>query len=350
MKIFYISDAKSIHTKRWALYFAENGYEVHIASFRDEIIPGVKVHKLSNFGIGKLGYFLAINQLKKIYNELLPDIVHAQHLTSYGFLAALSNLQPLLVTAWGSDILLNPKKSIISRIFVQYTLKKAKKVTTVAEHMNKEVFKYCSSCKDVEAITFGVDIDKFELDLRISDEDINIISTRNFAEVYSVDTLILAIDVLQKKGFSPKVKLVGDGPLKEELKKLVKELNLESIITFYGHVDENKLISLLQESDIFISSAISDGNNVSLNEAMACGCFPIATDIPANSQWIEDAENGFLFQNYNFEELAEKILLVNSTLKKDAKHINRIIVEEKANWKIATKRMEELYMNLKNNN
>ena len=63
MRILYIADAASIHTRRWVEYFRDKGDEVHIASFKFYDIPGVKVHKLSTFGFGKLGYFFAFFSL-----------------------------------------------------------------------------------------------------------------------------------------------------------------------------------------------------------------------------------------------------------------------------------------------
>ena len=43
-RIFYISDAKSIHTRRWVEHYRDQGIQVHLASFRFENIEGVHVH------------------------------------------------------------------------------------------------------------------------------------------------------------------------------------------------------------------------------------------------------------------------------------------------------------------
>lgn len=49
-------------------------------------------------------------------------------------------------------------------------------------------------------------------------------------------------------------------------------------------------------------------DGLTINEAVGCECFPIATNIPANSQWIDQGENGFLFDIYDFKKLAECII------------------------------------------
>lgn len=348
MKILYISDAKSIHTKRWANYFHSQGHTVEIASFRFDRDSTVPIHTLKTYGFGKLGYFFAVAQLKSIVNKSKPDIIHAQYITSYGFLSSLANLHPLILTAWGSDILVSPQKSFFSRFLVQYALKRADCVTTVAEHMNEYINKYCATCKDVQAMPFGVDLDLFSLPQfkKQDTKTLKLISTRNFTAIYNIDTLIKAVDILNKKGILISLELVGEGELRGELEALVKKLNLQDIVTFYGHIEQFKIVELLQNADIFITTAISDGNNISLNEAMACGCFPIATNIPANSQWITNNENGFLFEIYNFNELSEVIekatfIDYNKVILK-----NRKIVEEKANWKVCVEDMTNKYIKL----
>jgi glycosyltransferase involved in cell wall biosynthesis len=45
---------------------------------------------------------------------------------------------------------------------------------------------------------------------------------------------------------------------------------------------------------LFVSVPESDGTSVSLLEAMAAGCLPILSDLPANREWVEDGRNGLL--------------------------------------------------------
>jgi glycosyltransferase involved in cell wall biosynthesis len=122
-------------------------------------------------------------------------------------------------------------------------------------------------------------------------------------------------------------------------------MKLESHIHFHGHVDHQVLAGLLAGSDIFVTPALSDGNNVSLNEAMACGCFPIASNIPANSQWITDGVNGYLYPAGDVTRLADAIeMAIDKTeLRLSARTANRAIVETKVDWRICVKRMDDIY-------
>jgi glycosyltransferase involved in cell wall biosynthesis len=350
MKILYVSDAQSIHTRRWAEYFRDRGADVHIASFRPCDIRGVKIHILPTFGLGKLGYFFALFTLRTLYTRLRPDVVHAQYVTSYGFLAALAGLQPLIVTAWGTDVLISPKESRLMRFFARYAVRHAAAITTVAEHMNASVVDLDVPSTRVTAIPFGVDTQFFVPSPHSASVNmpLRLICTRNFGQIYDVQTLIRALALVFARGYRLNVDLVGEGPLRQSLVDLVNALGLEQQVHFHGHVDHPTLAGLLAAADIFVSPALSDGNNVSLNEAMACGCFPVATAIPANAQWIQDGKNGYLYPPGDVGRLAAAIEMAikNASLRSAARDENRKIVETWADWHVCVKRMESIYERL----
>lgn len=348
-RILYVSDAKSVHTRRWAEQFRDQGMQVHIASFRAETIEGVSVHLLPTYGLGRLGYFFAVPTLRRLAKRIQPDVVHAQYVTSYGFLAALAGIRPLVLTAWGTDVLISPKVSRIMRWIASYAVRHADVVTTVAQHMNTAVAALGIPVEEVTAVPFGVDTKFFVPPEKPRSEvfPLRLICTRNFAPVYSVNTLLTALQKMADFGLNLHVDLVGDGPLKCELEAQVDTAGMNSWVTFHGHVNHATLASLLARAHIFVTPALSDGNNVSLNEAMACSCFPIATDIPANSQWIEHGVNGLLYPSGDAVRLAEYILQAyrDVALRTRAGVINRDIIEKRADWRVCVARMSDTYTN-----
>ena len=351
MRILFLADAVSIHTRRWAESFRDQGHEIHVASFRTASIDGVNVHILKNHGLGKFGYFFAVPQLRRLASMIRPDIFHAQYVTSYGFLSALAGLKPLVVTALGTDVLISPRESVLLRIFAGYALKKANFVTTVAEHMNQAVQRLGAPVHKTIAIPFGVDTDLFCFPSKPRPliPPLRIISTRNFSPVYSVHTVIHAVHILLGRDVAVSLDLVGDGPSRPELEKLVHELGMEHNVRFHGHIDHGRLIFLLGQAHIFVSTAVSDGNNISLNEAMSCGCIPIATKIPANSQWIIHGENGFLFTSGDSDSLSASILRAADSSNWGAIAMrNRQLVEERADWSVCICQMRDIYLDLMN--
>lgn len=350
VRILYVSDAASVHTRRWAEAFRDRGAQVHVASLRPARIDGVDVHVLPTFGLGKLGYLLSVPALRSLARRLRPDVVHAQYVTSYGFLAAAARLAPLVVTAWGTDVLISPRESRAARWLAGRALRAAGRVTTVAEHMNAAVVELGAAPDKVVALPFGVDTELFRPPEapRAEPPPLRVISTRNFGPVYSVSTVIDAVARARAAGLSLQLDLVGDGPLRGELEAQVHGAKLDDIVHFHGHVDARELVRLLGLAHVFVSSALSDGNNVSLNEAMACGCYPIATDIPANAQWLRDSNSGGLFPPGDAARLASCIAAAagDAVGRAAAARENRAIVESRADWRVGVRRMQSLYEDL----
>jgi len=60
-------------------------------------------------------------------------------------------------------------------------------------------------------------------------------------------------------------------------------------------------------ADFYISGSHSEGGSYALLEAMACGCIPIVTAIPATLKMTGDGKYGIIFQPGNVEDLANKL-------------------------------------------
>jgi glycosyltransferase involved in cell wall biosynthesis len=199
----------------------------------------------------------------------------------------------------------------------------------------------------ITAVPFGVDAQRFVPPLVPRSEGgiLRLICTRNFAPIYNVSTLITALQGASKRGLKLQVDLVGEGPLRRELEAQVREVGIAGWVTFHGHVNHTRLAELLAQAHIFVTPALSDGNNVSLNEAMACACFPIGTDIPANAQWLEHGINGLLYPPGDAEALTECILraAADATWRERAGKLNREIVEQRADWRVCVSRMNDTY-------
>jgi len=351
MRILMVADAASMHTRRWVEALVSRGHDVHVASFRYFRFDGATFHHLPNAGLKKAGYFLAIPALRRLARRINPDIVHAQYVTSYGFLAAAAGLSPLVTTAWGTDVLISPWKSRFYFYLAKYALTKADAVTTVAEHMNESVARLGVPESNIVCLPFGVDTGLFAYSPRRRQDLTSpwrVISTRNFEPIYDVRTLLDAAGILSRKGISFELILVGSGSLEGDLRRHATEIGIADKVLFTGRIEHGSLPKLLASADVFVTPARSDGNNISLNEAMSVGCFPIATDIPANSQWISHGQNGYLYPAGDPNALAGMLEMTfkNSALISQATLANRGIVEKRASWQHCITATEALFMRL----
>ena len=360
MRICYLANASSIHTQRWAKYFAERGHEVHVISFEqpDVDLNGSNIHIVkTNKKYLYISFLYKSFQFRRIINDIKPDIVHAHYVTKYGVIGALIGIHPFVVSAWGGDVLINPKKSRIYKLITKHALKKADLITCDGENLKYAMVKLGENSQKIRIIFHGVDTQKFKSrqrceklrrDLEIFDSPA-IISLRNLKPLYDVESLIIAIPPVLKKVPEAKFVIAGIGHQESELKKLSKSLGILDSIRFVGFIPNDELPKYLAFSDVYVSTSLSDGGiAVSTLEAMACELPPVVTDIGDNRKWIKDGKNGFIVPIKDTKALAERItyLLKNKDIGKKFGKINRKIIEEKQNYEREMEKMENTYKEL----
>jgi glycosyltransferase involved in cell wall biosynthesis len=116
-------------------------------------------------------------------------------------------------------------------------------------------------------------------------------------------------------------------------------------VQFGGQVSQRDLPRWYQMADLYISPSHVDGSSVSLMEALACGVPVLASDIPANQEWVREGVNGWLFPDGNADILAEKILAAMTQRKNlaDIRRAARRSAEERADWKKNFAKLLEAY-------
>lgn len=357
MKICFLADSESIHTKRWCNHFVEKGHDVSLISFKSTCyIQNIKFYYVDAGGImvkgGNWKVLLKATEIKKIVNKISPDILHAHYATSYGVVGAMINYHPYIITALGSDVLISPQKSFVYRLLLKYAFKKANWITVMADHMKFPVLKLGNFNAKTDVVPFGIDTKLFNPQDRVLDKNKFVItSTRNFEDVYNIPHLLRSVAKIYSQINGIELNLIGDGTKRKDIEELVKKLGLEKITTFYGRLSQPEIVQILKHTNVFVSVSLSDGNNISLNEAMACGCLPIVTDIPANTQWVTNQENGFLVDVDDVDGLADLLLKTFKDFDKlssKAFDLNQKIIADKADWYKNLKIVEDKYKELLN--
>ncbi len=357
MRICLLADGESIHTVRWCQQFHEFGHEVHLITFKNVIIPNIIVHYIDGVDIdvsgGNWKVVLKYLKVKQIIKTINPQVLHALYATSYGLLGALSEFHPYIVTPLGSDVLISPKKSSIYRFILKFVFKSADIITSMAPHMKESMLELGSNKEKIKDIMFGINTDIFNKNNRsLSTTDFVICSTRNFEPVYNIPHFLRSIALIKGKIPHLKVNIIGDGSLKESLIQLTRELQIDDVVCFYGKVPQSEVVSILSHSNVFVTVSLSDGNSLSLIEAMACGAYPVATDILANRQWITDNVNGRFVAIDDVNGLADCLLDIyknySSIIDKAVLESDRLITD-KGTWQINMAKMNKIYESLNKN-
>ena len=107
--------------------------------------------------------------------------------------------------------------------------------------------------------------------------------------------------------------MVGDGTLRPQFEKLIKEYNISNNIFLIGW--RRDISNILNSSDIFVMTSLWEGLPISTIEAMCCGLSPIVNDVDGQREIIKNEINGFLIKPYDIKSCEEKIILLTNDKK-----------------------------------
>lgn len=344
MRICYIANSASSHTKKWVDYFTGLGHEVHVISHSNTDIPGAHVHYI-NYSLKN--FLFKAGQVHKTIREINPDILHAHQANTCGLYAASMRGRRFIVSTWGSDVLVGPERSFLLKKIAQYVLKKAYLITSDSFHMSDKIVELGGKKESIYTFPMGIEDehikDKHVFDL--SKKTLNIISIRRLEKMFRVDIIIKGFYEALKTGNDMHLTVAADGSEMNNLKNLVKELDIESNVVFAGSYKPHDVGKLLSKNDIFVSIPESDSTSVSLLESMYCGLFPVVCGLPANREWVKDGDNGLILDDVNEENLKNAILWCyeNKPHMAEVSQKNVNIIEERALWRNNSKIVENLY-------
>ncbi|MFZ9848365.1 MAG: glycosyltransferase family 4 protein [Flavobacteriales bacterium] len=279
-----------------------------------------------DFALGKVSnHFSTPKKIKEITLRFKPDVVHVHQLNVYSYytVRALKKIKiPLLLTAWGSDVLLLPHSNRLMKKMVQYNIKHADALTADAQFVAEEIKSLVpSNTKNILVANFGIGIEP-----QIQEKENIIYSNRLHKSLYRIDKVIDAFAKFSSTSAGKNWKLVvaGSGENTAELITLKDKLQLGDKVQFVGWVNKEVNASWYAKAKIFVSIPESDATAISLLEAMACSCLPVLSDLPANKEWINDGENGLIVKNID-EDFFSRALQADLA---KANEINKKLIEE----------------------
>ena len=304
-----------------------------------------------------LSYVAWVLQVRRLLKRIEPDILHAHYIGVPGYLGVASGFHPLILTAWGSDILITAKQSPFYGFLTKQALKRADSIICVSPALKEEVIKLGGVPHKIEVTPIGIDTQEFHPSLR--DEVLLrelgrggspvVISTRNLKPIYDVETLIRAIPLVLQQIPEARFIVAGEGEQRAYLENLAQSLEISDSIRFVGWIPHSELPKYLASSDVYVSTSLSDGTSISLLEALSCELSPVVTDINANQSWVKNGENGFIVPIGDYQKLASRIslLIKDSETRTRFGKAGRIMVMERAEHANQMLKVEGIYEGLR---
>ncbi|MBM3452299.1 MAG: glycosyltransferase family 4 protein [Bacteroidetes bacterium] len=305
MKKLLIVGSNSVHTFNYIDLIKEYFDDILLVTNKlnpDSTIPQVT----ANFHYNFTSFFATPKKIKEVVEQFSPTHIHVHQANSYAFFTAraISKKENMFLTAWGSDILLLPKRSFFWKKMVQYSLNRFSFFTADSQEVADQIIKLVTVKNRVLVANFGIEIHE------VSTKKENVIySNRLHKPLYRVNKVIGAFHRFLQTNPTENWKLVigAVGTETDKLKEMVTELGIENQVEFVGWVDNELNRNYYAKSKFWISLPESDATSISLLEAMAYGCVPIVSNLPSNKEWIKEGENGFIVQDLEEEYLSEML-------------------------------------------
>lgn len=336
MKILYLSDILNIHDERLLTQFRGAGHDVTLLTFfhRSPELPkfvrDLKVihERYATYpdGAGASRWRLiraveyrrdearACLKIKDVLRQNRFDVVFANWALTSGYVAAHAGARPLALFPWGSDILVWPK---LHRGFAERAVKALRTADLVvcnSKTAAEEAKRLARLRPDrVEVLPIELDAARFEPrprndELRahwgLGDKAVAL-STRPLKELYDHPALLAAIARPGMEKFA--AVFVGEGNLRADLERKAQELKVADRVRFVGLVENERIPDYLAAADVYVTCSRSDSASLGLLEAMAMAIPVVASDIPANREWVAPGQSGWLFPVGDAEALAQAL-------------------------------------------
>lgn len=318
-KYLIFGNAESVHLLKWVKELQKYFDVIVVSSLGfmpelDELLAEDKKYAFKikqNENGASTGFLGKLLRLQKIINQCKPHFVNAHYISSHGFLVALAKIESkhkfkFIASAWGTDVLVFPWKNKVFLQVMKFILSKADWITSDSEYMSDVIKKI----KHIEVLTFTFGLDSLP-EYKPAKQDENLFfSNRGLSPNYNIDWVLNVFSIIYQK--EPKSRLIvsNDGEEKDKLIKQSKKLGIEKAVAFIGFAKEKEQADIYARACGYFSLPSSDSTSVSLLEALAYGCIPILSDIPANREWVTDGVNGLLIKKdlsiEKFNELRQR--------------------------------------------
>ena len=257
-----------------------------------------------------------------MYEKL--DLLHVHYAIPHATIAYLSKIIlqekgihiPVVTTLHGTDITLVGSDQSFAPV-VEFSINKSDGVTAVSQSLADQTNALFNLTKNIEVIYNFIDFDRFQrLDKEhfrkaiAPDGEKLLAHVSNFRKVKRVQDVIHVFHKVQQK-IPAKLLLIGDGPERQDLEVLCRELHICNHVRFLGKIDAVE--EVLAVSDLFIIPSANESFGLAALEAMACQVPVISSNIGGLPEVNIQGVTGFLSDVGNVDEMAKNALHILSS-------------------------------------
>jgi glycosyltransferase involved in cell wall biosynthesis len=358
----------------------ELGHEVHIICHQmtnpeANNLQGANMHKIKPVIEDRAGYFLSISEhIKYVINALIKgatiirknkiEIIHANTISPAipaSILGKIFNV-PVITTVhvvytgnlpnywkqWSSQDKVSHVSSIIAPLYEKIVLKmSADNIHSVSNSTKNDLIKSKSKSK-IFVIPNGIDLGEYNSDKIKIDYGEFVLFIARLVFNKNLNVVITSFKEVVEKIPNAKLVVVGDGPMRNEWEKMVRDMNLSRNIIFVGYISQKEKIDLLSKCSALVLPSFVEGFALTPLEAFAMSKPALLSNIPSSRELVDDNVDGFILPPHDKSKWAEKIifLLSNKKISERMGQNARKKMQEKYDISVIHSKMQQLYIEL----
>lgn len=315
---------------------ADSGHQVHFITYKqpfrlDSFHENIFYHEVTfnNYPLFEFPPYETALSSKivdvALYEQL--DLLHVHYAIPHASAAYIAKQilkekgfhLPFITTLHGTDITLVGKDATFIPV-VTFSINQSDGITAVSESLKNETYEHFEINKDIAVIPNFIDFSRFK---KLNKEHFRkviarnnekiIMHTSNFRKVKRVEDVIHIFCKIRAE-VDAKLLLVGDGPERQHIEKLSRQLCNHEDVHFLGK--QEAIEELLAISDLFILPSETESFGLAALEAMACEVPVISTNTGGVPEINIHGETGFLSNVGDVEDMAKHAI---GLLKDEAK-------------------------------
>ena len=319
MRILFINDSVDVKSGigryAWEIIrrVKERGAEVIVLTRRKSSFDFVRQVLPDTFS--SKGIFSPLLEVRKYAKQC--DIIHALDGYPYGIIGALAGIglkKRLVINGVGTYSVL-PLEQFLIKNLLKWAYRKADRILCISNFTQKEILKRVK-LDNTEVVNLGVDCGRFVKAMNIEKTGRVVLSVGALKPRKGYHVAIQAVAKAKEKYPDIKYYIVGDQSHTayfNKLKELLRNLGLEENIFFWQNIEDEELIGLYGQADVFLLAPINIENNFEgfglvYLEANASGLPVIGAKDCGAEDIIRNDYNGLLVPQNDAESTAKAII------------------------------------------
>lgn len=359
-----VGDGRSRHFIRWARRLVDGGHEVHILSNRISDRPndldGITAHRLRDLDpllrVQGIRRFRIVPAVRKLGEQVNADVVHSHDLTPYGWWVARAGLQPLVVSPWGRDALVEAREDPETRKLAREAVAPGKLYVVNSAALERATVELGADPARIRRSFWHASIDDFSpekadragLRERFGWPESTplLLSIKNFRPYSNIDIVLRAFSKVREE--EPEARLLSTaagGWTRDATEELVDELGLRPYLAIHEFQGE-EIPMVLASVDAVVMLAEVESSPAALLESMASGAPLVCGIAPSIDEWVAQDEGAEVVPCRDVDAVAAAMLRLIREPEVGRRYAERNLREVHARFGDPSVEMEQVYEEL----